>query len=141
MNGILGVPVPTDTDCDKGLGIGGREDLVEAFLLGSRDLGTQPNGFSLGGLVPRSPGARFAAFEALRINLVGHGIDGWPNGRFVEDDVVDTALSAEAGLLCASGGSGLISDGVDDSGLTYLTSFPFLGDPWIGDDHPVMDLR
>jgi len=141
MNAILGVPIPTDSDCDRGMGVGGREDLVQAFLTGMRELGTEPNGFSLGGAIPRSRGATFAAFEALRINLMGHGIDGWPNGRMVGDDVVDTALSAEAGLLCASGGSGLISDGVDSSGLTYLDSFPFLGDPWIGDDHPVIAAR
>jgi hypothetical protein len=141
MNAILGVPVPSDADCDKGLGIGGREDLVEAFLIGSHALGTQPKGFALGGAIPRSPGKYFAAFEALRINLIGHGFTGWPNGRNVGDDVVDVALSAEAGLLCTSGGSGFIADGVDATGLTYLTSFPFLGDPWIGDDHPVMNLR
>ena len=141
MNAILGVPIPTDADCDRGMGIGGREDLVQAFLTGMRELGTEPNGFVLGGAIPRSRGATFAAFEALRINLAGRGIVGWPNGRMVGDDVVDVALSAEAGLLCASGGSGLISDGVDSSGLTYLDSFPFLGDPWIGDDHPVIDLR
>jgi hypothetical protein len=138
MNAILGVPVPTDADCDAGLGIGGREDLVLAFLTGHPALGTLPSGFSLGGAIPGETGKNFAAFEALRINLLGTGYGQWPDGRNVEDDVVDTALSAEGGLLCASGGSGVISDGVDSSGLTYLDSFPFLGDPWLGDDHPVI---
>lgn len=141
MNAILGVPVPTDADCDAGLGIGGREDLVLAFLTGHPALGTMPSGYALGGAIPNGGGETFAAFEALRINLLGTGFGQWPDGRNVGDDVVDTALSAEAGLLCASGGSGFIGDGVDSTGLTYLTSFPFLGDPWTGDDHPVMDPR
>jgi hypothetical protein len=25
---------------------------------------------------------------------------------------------------------------VDSTGLSYLNTFPYLGDPWAGDDHP-----
>jgi hypothetical protein len=131
MNAVLGTSCPTTYDA--GLGIGGREDLILAFLTGHPTLGTLSDGFSLGGAIPGEAGKTFGAFEALRVNLEGDGFGQWPDGRNVEDDVVDTALSAVCGLL-VNGAS--VPDGVDDTGLTYLTGFPFLGDPWAGDDHP-----
>ena len=76
-------------------------------------------------------GRRFGAYEALRMNLTTSS--GFPNGRFVSDDVTDVALSAMAGLLI---NGTTVSDGVDATGLHYLDTFPWLGDPWAGDDHP-----
>lgn len=130
MNAVLGTACPAAYDA--GLGIGGREDLILAFLAGHPGLGTLPDGFALGGTIP-GEAKTFGAFEALRINLEGSGFGQWPDGRNVEDDVVDTALSAVCGLLVDGT---QIPDGVDSTGLHYLSSFPFLGDPWAGDDHP-----
>lgn len=132
MEAILGVTNPVAYDA--GLGIGGREDLVLAFLTGHPSLGTMPGGYALGGPIPNEPGKIFAGFEALRINLADP-TSSWPNGRLVTDDVTDTALSAMAGLLIPGNGA-VVPDGVDATGLTFLNSFPFLGDPWAGDDHP-----
>jgi len=129
IEAILGVPNPVSHD--EGLGIGGREDLVLAFLTGHPALGTMPGGYALGGAIPGEPGKVFGAFEALRVNLSTPS--GFPNGRLVEDDVTDVALSAMVGLLIDGS---LLPDGVDATGLTALSTFPFLGDPWAGDDHP-----
>jgi hypothetical protein len=132
MNVVLGTSCPTAVDLSLGLGTG-RDDLIVAFLTGYDALGTAPAGFALGGAIPGESSKVFGAFEALRINLEGSGFGQWPDGRNVQDDVVDTALSAVCGLL--SDGS-VVSDGVDSTGLHYLDTFPFLGDPWAGDDHP-----
>jgi hypothetical protein len=126
MEALLGIPNPVSFNA--GLGIGGREDLVLAFLTGHPALGTQPAGFALGGPIPGEPGKSFAAFEALRMNLTTPS--GFPNGRNVGDDVVDVALSAMAGLLI---NGTFVPDGVDATGLSYLGEFPFMGDPWAGD--------
>ncbi|MDP2310132.1 MAG: DUF4331 domain-containing protein [Pseudomonadota bacterium] len=134
MNVVLGTTCPTSFDA--GLGIGGREDLLLAFLTGHPDLGVLPAGFSLGGAIPGESGKVFGAFEALRINLEGTGFGQWPDGRYVSDDVVDVALGAVCGGLAGSGEGFAVVDGVDSTGLHYLDSFPFLGDPWAGDDHP-----
>lgn len=132
MNGILGTSCPTTYDA--GLGIGGREDLILAFLTGHPALGTMPDGYALGGAIPGEGSKTFGAFEALRLDLAGDGFGAWPNGRFPQDDVVDVALSAVCGYLIDGT---FIPDGVDATGLSYLSAFPFLGDPWSGDDHPV----
>lgn len=132
MNAVLGTSCPTTQD--EGLGLGGREDLILAFLTGHPSLGTMPGGYSLGGAIPAESGKTFGAFEALRTNLAGSGFGQWPDGRNVGDDVVDVALSAVCGYLIDGT---FIPDGVDSTGLSYLDSFPFLGDPWAGDDHPM----
>ena len=142
MNAILGVPIPSDADCDRGIGHrrsgGSRPGLPHR----DAELGTEPNGFVLGGAIPGDRAARRSrAFEALRINLAVTASSDGRTAAWSVTTCVDTALSAEAGLLCASGERARRRDGVDSSGLTYLDSFPFLGDPWIGDDHPVMNLR
>jgi len=129
IEAILGVPNPVSHD--EGLSIGGREDLVLAFLTGHPALNTMPGSYALGGPIPGEPDKVFGAFEALRVNLSTSS--GFPNGRLVTDDVTDVALSAMVGLLI-DGTS--LADGVDSTGLTALDEFPFLGDPWAGDDHP-----
>lgn len=131
MNVVLGTACPEEYDA--GLGLGGREDLILAFLTGHTALGTQPDDYALGGAIPGEGTKTFGAFEALRINLEGDGFGQWPDGRNVSDDVVDTALSAVCGLLVDGS---VVPDGVDSTGLSYLNEFPFLGDPWAGDDHP-----
>jgi hypothetical protein len=132
MDVVLGTSCPDSYDA--GLGLGGREDLILAFLTGHPSLGTMPDGYALGGAIPGESGKTFGAFEALRINLEGDGFGQWPDGRGVSDDVVDVALSAVCGYLIDGT---FIPDGVDSTGLSYLDSFPFLGDPWAGDDHPI----
>jgi hypothetical protein len=151
LDALCGVPVPINPTSDPCIGTGGREDLVMALLTGHPALGTQPasasSGFCLGSSIPgTSSGEVFVPFDALRINLDvraaafdanatdGNGSLGyWPNGRWVEDDVVDVALSAFGGLLIDGT---TVSDGVDATGLYFLTSFPFLGDPWSGSSAP-----
>ncbi|MFZ5478951.1 MAG: DUF4331 domain-containing protein [Myxococcota bacterium] len=136
INALLGASCYTN-QADMGLGIGGREDLILAFLTGDSRLGTQPAGFSLGGSIPGESGKTFAAFEALRLNLEGTGFGQWPDGRGVGDDVVDTALSGVCGYLVGLDAAYALTDGVGSDGLNYLSTFPFLGDPWRGDDHPI----
>lgn len=131
MNGILGTSAPLTEDA--GLGFQPcREDLVLAFLTGLPGA-TMPQNYMLGGPIPGEPGKFFGAFEALRLNLTVP-MSGFPNGRTPQDDVVDTALSAVAGLLID--GVTVVPDGVDSTGINFPGVFPFLGDPWIGNAHP-----
>jgi hypothetical protein len=136
MNVVLGTYLPSEAEADLipgvvdcGLDTGGREDLVLAFLTGFSGFGTMPEDYYFGGTIP-GESKTFWAFEAMRLNIAGEGAGYWPDGRAVGDDVVDTALFALAGGVL--GLSGAVSDGVDSTGLHYLDTFPFLGDPWAG---------
>lgn len=82
---------------------------------------------------PQRVAAGTKAYDALRLDVSGKGLGAWPDGRKPQDDVVDSMLS----LLCGHATTGkLLTDGVDATGISFLESFPYLGDPWAGDRHP-----
>lgn len=65
--------------------------------------------------------ASVAVPDTLKLDLLAD--DGFPNGRQLEDDVIDTLLS-----LILPGGP--TSDGVDSNDRTFLSRFPFLAPPF-----------
>lgn len=131
-----------------------RNDLVAILLTGV------PNG-----VVPGFPGNFTGSTQAdlLRLNLaippnttspsrlglLGGDIAGFPNGRRVEDDVVDIELRAIAGVVYGlvnpsftpDGAAGLLADGVDTNPTQppntagFLSSFPYLPHPVPGYAH------
>jgi hypothetical protein len=67
-------------------------------------------------------------------------LDGFPNGRRLEDDVVDIELRALAGATPLGDCDGVspnkdLSDGVDGNDLPFLTEFPYMPTPHQGYDH------
>lgn len=53
---------------------------------------------------------------------LGSATAGWPNGRKLEDDVVDTALQ-----VIFEDGTGTLGDNVDANDVPFETVFPYLG--------------
>jgi len=116
-----------------------RNDLVAIFLTGIPMLNQLPNG---------------APTEMLRLNtsipptgtdpngqstlgLLGGQSDGFPNGRRLNDDVVDIALQALAGATPFTpdfdvAPNNQLGDGVSGNDLPYLTTFPYLPLPHEG---------
>ena len=86
-----------------------RDDLIPVFLTGIPGV-NQPQG-------------EVQPAEMLRLNTNTPGAS-WPNGRLVNDDVVDTALSAVAGTE--------LTDGANKNDVPYLSRFPYLGTPHQG---------
>jgi hypothetical protein len=81
------------------------------------------------------------------LGILGGDLAGFPNGRRISDDVVTIELRAIAGatypLVAPSykpdAAAGLVTDGVTPSSPgapVYLDSFPYLGTPYDGYDHP-----
>src|SRR5205823_15004877 len=82
--------------------------------------------------------------DELRLNLsiaptaaVGHGnrhgvlgndLAGWPNGRRLEDDVIDIAERAVGGALIKHPLP--LGDGVDSNDVSLQQSFPYEADPF-----------
>jgi Domain of unknown function (DUF4331) len=65
-----------------------------------------------------------------RLGVIGGDLAGWPNGRRLEDDVIDIAERAVGGVLI--GHSLPLGDGVDANDVPYLSSFPYEADPFSG---------
>ena len=65
-----------------------------------------------------------------RLGVLGGDLAGWPNGRRLEDDVIDIAERAVGGVLI--GHSLPLGDGVDENDVPYMTTFPYQADPFSG---------
>jgi len=71
------------------------------------------------------------------LGILGGDLAGFPNGRRVFDDVVSVELRAVAGATYPlvdpgykpDAAAGLLTDGLDETSTSYLTSFPYLGTP------------
>jgi hypothetical protein len=105
-----------------------RKDLVEVFLTGIKGL-NQP--------------AKVTPSEQLRLNMsipvsaspnrlgvLGADKAGFPNGRRLNDDVVDIALRAMAGAVL--GVKTELGDGVDKNDVAFESTFPYVALPHSG---------
>jgi hypothetical protein len=68
-----------------------------------------------------------------RLGVLGGDLAGWPNGRRLEDDVIDIAERAVGGALI--GHSLPLGDGVDANDVPYMATFPYQADPFSGFDN------
>jgi len=68
-----------------------------------------------------------------RLGVLGGDLAGWPNGRRLEDDVIDIAERAVGGALI--GHALPLGDGVDANDVPYQQSFPYAADPFSGFDN------
>jgi Domain of unknown function (DUF4331) len=109
-----------------------RSDLVSVLLTGLK----QPNLNFTGdtradelrlnlGIAPTA-----AVGKGNRLGVLGGDLAGFPNGRRLEDDVIDIAERAVGGALI--GKSLPLGDGVDGNDVQYMGSFPYQADPFSG---------
>jgi hypothetical protein len=71
-----------------------------------------------------------AVGQGNRLGVIGGDLAGWPNGRRLEDDVIDIAERAVGGVLI--GHSLPLGDGVDANDVAYMSTFPYQADPFSG---------
>jgi hypothetical protein len=110
-----------------------RTDIVQALLQGipmlnqhsGKDAGTPVDTLKLNlGVAPSDSPSRFG--------VIGGDNAGFPNGRRLEDDVVDIELQVIAGFLV--GNKIPLGDGVDQNDKPFLDAFPYLAAPDSGFD-------
>ena len=75
--------------------------------------------------IPVTPAAK-----ASRMGVLGGDTQGWPNGRRLDDDVIDIAEQAVGGFL--KGHKLPLGDGVNGDDLKPLAAFPYVADPQSG---------
>ena len=112
-----------------------RGDLVSVLLTGLK----QPNLNFTGdtradelrlnlGIAPTA-----AVGNGNRFAVLGGDLAGFPNGRRLEDDVIDIAERAVGGALI--GHPLPLGDGVDGNDVSYMATFPYQADPFSGFDN------
>ena len=77
-----------------------------------------------------------------RMGVLGGDNAGFPNGRRLEDDVVDIAIQAMAGATPFTpdfnkAPNNVLGDGVDHNDKPFMTAFPYEATPWQGYDSPL----
>jgi hypothetical protein len=128
INALYGVSVPPAP----------RNDLVAIFLTGIQGL-NQPANVQASEMLRLNMGiAPTAALgKGNRMGVLGGDNGGFPNGRRLEDDVVDIALQAMAGATPFTpdfnkAPNNLLGDGVNQSAQPFNAGFPYLAQPYQG---------
>ncbi len=123
LNTLFNVGAPTEN----------RTDIVQALLQGLPGLNEIQG-------APQVDGLGTLPTDTLKLNLgvapnptpdrfgvIGGDNAGFPNGRRLEDDVVDAELQVVAGILVDNPVP--LGDGVDRNDKPFLTEFPYLAAP------------
>jgi hypothetical protein len=110
----------------------GRDDLVAVLLTGVPSLNftgtTEADMLRLNMSTPLSS-------SPSRLGVFGGDNQGYPNGRRLEDDVVDISEQAVAGKLKGNAVADVLSDGVNENDVQNLPFFPYEADPFSGFDN------
>ena len=112
-----------------------RDDLVQVFLTGVPNLNN--TGTTMAEMIRLNlsiaPTAPVGAGN--RLGVFGGDMAGFPNGRRLEDDVIDIAERGVAGKLKGNAAADLLGDGVDGNDVPLLPTFPYVNDPPSGFDN------
>ena len=119
-----------------------RNDLVAIFATGIPGL-NQPKNPAVAEMIRLNtsiPPTPLGQRDRLGLLATPAQLDGFPNGRRLEDDVVDIELRALAGATPLGDCNGQspnqdLGDGVDANDLPFLTEFPYMPTPHQGYDH------
>ncbi len=134
LNVLYGVPVPPTP----------RTDLVEILLKGvpglNRPMNVVPSDMlRLNVTTPVCQKGSCASYSNL--GVIGGDLAGFPNGRRLNDDVVDVAERVVAGILagnpcCTGFPNNALGDGVNDPYVQPMAAFPYVADPYDGFNYP-----
>jgi Domain of unknown function (DUF4331) len=121
LNALFDVDAP-ETD---------RTDIVQALLQGVPGLNRQRANPPAVDTLKLNLGVP-PADQPSRFGVLAGDVAGFPNGRRLEDDVVDIELQVVAGFL--KGNKVPLGDGVDRNDKPFLPTFPYLAAPTSGFD-------
>jgi hypothetical protein len=109
-----------------------RTDLVSLLLTGLKEPNLNYTGTTLADEIRLNLTIRPTApvGHGNRLGVLGGDLAGYPNGRRLEDDVIDISERAVGGVLI--GHSLPLGDGVDGNDVPYLATFPYQADPFSG---------
>ena len=106
-----------------------RTDLVQLFLQGVPTI-NNPRGKGAPSEMLRLNTLPFSGQSFNRLGVIGGDKNGYPNGRRLQDDVLDISLQVVLGEL--KGKPNDVGDGVDANDTAFGADFPFLALPSSG---------
>lgn len=133
VKAVYGLPIPDSNPQRDGIQ---RSDLISVFLTGVAGLNQPKNvvpseQLRLNMLTPVCERGSCGTFS--RLGVIGGDVAGYPNGRRLEDDVIDISLQVVEGELL--GNANDLGDAVNVNDKPFLDHFPYVAMPWSG-SHP-----
>jgi Domain of unknown function (DUF4331) len=108
-----------------------RTDLVNVFLRGLAGL-NRPPGVTPSEQLRLNMSTPVCTMDCSTLGVIDGDTQGFPNGRRLDDDVLDIALQVVEGELV--GNPNDLSDAVQENDVSFGGSFPYIGMPWAGSD-------
>lgn len=132
LNAVYGLDVPdSDPDTD---GIQ-RADLISVFLTGVAGL-NQPEDGTPSEMLRLNMSIEPCSTTCSPLGVIGGDVAGFPNGRRLQDDIIDVSLRVVLGVLLPDHQpiAETIGDGVDANDLPFNAEFPYVAYPTSGSD-------
>jgi hypothetical protein len=107
-----------------------RADMVAALLTGVPGLNKTGNKLADILRINLSIAPTAPVGDGDRLGVLANDLAGFPNGRRLEDDVIDIAERVVAGVL--AGNNVALGDGVNANNRPFLSTFPYVGSPFSG---------
>ncbi len=115
--------------CGTKIQVKNRDDLVQVFLKGVKGI-NNPRGKERPAEYLRLNTAWQKGQPFSTLGVIGGDKNGFPNGRRLQDDVLDIALQVVGGELIGSPND--LGDGVDGPDKAFSDTFPFVALPYSG---------
>jgi hypothetical protein len=112
-----------------------RSDLVSVFLTGVEGL-NMPAGVRPAEMLRLNLSIAPCTDACSALGVIGGDTAGFPNGRRLDDDIVDIALRVVMGVLLPDHDADAdgLSDGVGENDVAFLDAFPYVAYPHSGSD-------
>ena len=112
-----------------------RSDLISVFLTGVDGL-NMPAGVRPAEMLRLNLSIDPCTDACSTLGVIGGDTAGFPNGRRLDDDIVDIALRVVMGVLLPDHDADAdgLSDGVDANDVSFLEAFPYVAYPHSGSD-------
>ena len=112
-----------------------RKDLIQVFLTGVPGL-NKPAGVQASEMLRLNLAIDPCTSACSTLGVIDGDLAGFPNGRRLDDDVLDIALRVVMGVLIPGHDSDAdnLGDGVDANDKPFLSEFPYVAYPTSGSD-------
>ena len=124
--------VPDSDDAANGVQ---RDDLIQVFLTGVPGV-NQPTNVTPSEMLRLNMDIDPCSSACSTLGVIDGDLAGFPNGRRLDDDIVDIALRVVEGVLIPGHDSDAdtLADGVNSNDVSFQGSFPYVAYPHSGSD-------
>jgi hypothetical protein len=133
INAVYPASFPNIPDSDGTMAGVQRDDLIQVFLTGIPTL-NQPTDVEAAEMLRLNMDIPLCTSACSTLGVIDGDLQGFPNGRRLDDDVIDIALRVTMGVLIPGHdvAADTLGDGVDQNDASFQSAFPYVAYPFSG---------